>query len=385
MRIALATPRYPPAVGGVEWYAYMLARELTRVGVAVDVVCTDPGARAPFREAVEGITVRRFPTLAGDPTFLLSPRLARWLVKHAAEYDLIHAYSYHTPIPVLGSVAAAARRVPFVVSPFFHGTGHTSARAVLHVPYRVAASWMLRRADAIVCVSEAESRALRVRFPRLPTVPMVIPCGVDTDELLAAGTVDTGGGMTVLGVGRLEPYKRMSRLVRAAAFLPRDNRLVIIGDGSQHDALRALATGVGLGGRFDSYTALPRDRLLTWYRSADVFVSMSAHESFGIAILEAAVTGTRVVASDIAAHREVAGFLPDGAVTLVPPGIGDEALAKTIVEAAERGRVHGPAANVPTWVDAARRTRAVYEAVLTDATGPGSAGSLPSLSYTARH
>ena len=202
---------------------------------------------------------------------------------------------------------------------------------------------------------------LSARFPRLRTTPAVIPCGVDIDEVAMAGTVDPGGRPTVLGVGRLEPYKRMSRLVGAMAFLPAGTRAVLIGDGSERESILRMAQEGGLDDRFRSYTSVPRDELLSWYRSADVFVSMSAHESFGIAILEAAVTGTRVVASDIPAHREVAGFLPAGAVTLVDPAISDEGLARAITDAATRGKVRDAAANVPTWQDAARRTRAIYE------------------------
>jgi glycosyltransferase involved in cell wall biosynthesis len=106
-----------------------------------------------------------------------------------------------------------------------------------------------------------------------------------------------------------------------------------------------------------------REELIGWYRTADVFVSMSRHEAFGITLLEAAVGGARVVASDIEAHREVAGYLPAGTVRLVDPAASPEDLSEAILAAAAAGPVTGAEACVPTWRGAAERTLAVYQAV----------------------
>lgn len=370
MKIALVVPQYPPAVGGVEWHAHMLANELANQDIMVDVICTHPGSPRPTRNVVDGVSVRRFPTVRGDKTFVVSPSLGSWLVRHAAEYTLIHAHSYHTPLPVLAAVASARTGIPLVVTPHFHGTGHTRRRQPLHVPYRIAAAWMLRRANAIICVSDAERRLLRTRF-RLPGGKVaVIPNGVDPEELVAASPVPgRGARRTVLAVGRLEPYKSTLRLVRAAKFLPDDTDLVVVGDGSERETVHATAATAGLGSRFQWYPTLSRERLLAWYKTADVFVSMSRHEAFGITLLEAAVCGARVVASDIPAHREVAGFVPRGAMSLVSFAVSDRELAQAIIRAGSLGRVAGAAETVPTWRDIAGTTRRLYEQVLA---GPSS-------------
>ena len=52
---------------------------------------------------------------------------------------------------------------------------------------------------------------------------------------------------------------------------------------------------------------IPEDKLVRFYRCLDIYVSLSAAEGFNLPLLEAAVCGTRVVASDHPNHREVLG------------------------------------------------------------------------------
>jgi glycosyltransferase involved in cell wall biosynthesis len=238
---------------------------------------------------------------------------------------------------------------------------------VLHVPYRVAAAWMLRRAAAIICVSQAERDLLRARF-RVPAAKIsVIHNGIEPGEFVGSAPAtggSRGSALNVLVVGRLERYKHVPQVARAVARLPDAARLVVVGDGPDRQALLEASDEAGLGRRLESLTSLPRDELIARYRQADVFVSLSRQEAFGITLIEAAVAGARVVASDIAPHREVAGLLPEDAVTLVDPAADEEQLADAIREAASRGRVTGADTRVPTWAMAAQRTRAVYQQVL---------------------
>jgi glycosyltransferase involved in cell wall biosynthesis len=361
LRVLFVTPRFAPAIGGVEWHTQMLANELRRQGVSIDVSCTDPTARESHLGSVDGLTVRRFPTLRGDSTFLVSPTLARWVARHARAYDIVHAHSYHTPIPLLSAVATRRARVPLVVTPYFHGTGHTPLRRLLHVPYRYAGAWALRRAEAVICLSDAERRLLEQQFEVPTTTVMTIPVGLDIDEIAAAEPIERPPNrVTVLAVGRLERYKGAARVIQAAGLLPPHMDVVVIGDGPDRADVVAAAARSGMGERLQLPGRVERSELLGWYRSADVFVTMSEHESFGITLLEAAAAGARAVASDIPAHREVAQFFPHGVVELVDRDASSSQIADAVVRAAALGRTPDPAATVPTWREVASRTLEVY-------------------------
>ena len=90
--------------------------------------------------------------------------------------------------------------------------------------------------------------------------------------------------------------------------------------------------------------------LLSWYRSADVFVSLSRRESFGMTLLEGAAAGAAIVASNIAAHREVAGYLPPDRAIFVDMDCALDYLGRAVELAARLGRADDMAAwRLPSW------------------------------------
>ncbi|HEX5167494.1 MAG TPA: glycosyltransferase family 1 protein [Thermomicrobiales bacterium] len=107
-------------------------------------------------------------------------------------------------------------------------------------------------------------------------------------------------------------------------------------------------------------------QLASLYRRAALVLVSSRHEGYGLPVLEALAFGTPVVASDIAALREVGGE----AVRYAAPGDA-EAFARQIVPlledpAGERERVRRStsAGSVARWGATARATTDVYREVL---------------------
>jgi glycosyltransferase involved in cell wall biosynthesis len=80
---------------------------------------------------------------------------------------------------------------------------------------------------------------------------------------------------------------------------------------------------------------LSREELARWLSRASIFVHPARYEPFGLAVLEAALSGCALVLGDLGSLRENW----DGAATFVPPW-DEEALAAAIAQlvADERGR-----------------------------------------------
>lgn len=110
-------------------------------------------------------------------------------------------------------------------------------------------------------------------------------------------------GLYILAVGRLVGLKRFERLIAAFALLPSHARLVILGEGNTHPLHRA-ARQHGVSERL-TITAI--DEIASYYFAADIYVSTSATESFGLANLEAMEAGLPMVCTAVGAVPEVVG------------------------------------------------------------------------------
>jgi len=348
-RVLIVSPRFPPAIGGVERHVQELAKGLARRGLAVDVATTDPTGTLPAVEEDGGITIRRFGTVANDSVFFVSPDLTRWLWREVGRYDVVHAHSYHTPLALAATAAGRRHDIPVVLTPHYHGMGHSPFRALLHRPYRPLGARVVRGARAVICVSGAE-RSLVARDFGVYRRTIVIPNGVDLERIRSESRPPKSRGPIILTVARLEPYKRVDSLVAATAYLPPDHRLVVVGDGPERIRLETLARERGVGERVEFTGQITDAALDGWLRAADVIVSLSIAEAFGLTLLEGAAGGARVVASDIAAHREVAGYLPTGAVSFVQVAATPQTVAEEIVSAAARRLDPAEvAAALPSW------------------------------------
>ena len=355
MRIALITPLFSPFAGGVEQHVAMLAREMLRRGHGVDILTTDPNGTLPAHSEEGRLSIRRFRSF-GHSAYRLAPGLGRWLRRNRGRYDVLHAHSYHQLVILQAALAAGGR--PLVLTTHYHAVGHTPLAHALHRPYRPFGRWALRRARRIISVSDVERHRLVRDFGQLPIVS--IPNGVDMATLLATPS-SRDINTRVLHVGRLEPYKQPMRLLEAVPCLPDSYSLAFVGDGILRVALQSRAAQLGVTDRVHVRGRLSDAAVRQAFRSSDVFVTLSLHESFGLTLLEAAVSGAAVVASNIDPHQEVAQFVPAGRISFVSPSSEPAQLAQAIISARKRGRMQAdPGWPVPTWDSVAERTLDVY-------------------------
>lgn len=99
-----------------------------------------------------------------------------------------------------------------------------------------------------------------------------------------------------LFVGRLVALKNVKVILRAFSRLnQRENKLVIVGNGPEREALMRLADGLQLNVLFTG--RLEGDALNVWYNAADVFVLASQLEAFGAVVNEALLAGCYALVS----------------------------------------------------------------------------------------
>jgi glycosyltransferase involved in cell wall biosynthesis len=235
----------------------------------------------------------------------------------------------------------------------------------------------VRRADAIVTVSECSKRDLLQLYGTRESKITVIPEGVDERFHVdpgpeAVATIRQKYGLVdpfILYVGTIEPRKNLITLLEAFKRLQVTGcnlKLVIAGRAGWlyqpfFDRLKAL----GLGDTVRLLGYVPDVDLPALYRAAEVFVFPSLYEGFGLPPLEAMACGTPVVCSNASSLPEVVGdaglLVPPDDVAGLAAAIGrvltDPALR---AELSARGRER--AARF-TWEEAARRTLEVYRRI----------------------
>jgi alpha-1,3-rhamnosyl/mannosyltransferase len=231
----------------------------------------------------------------------------------------------------------------------------------------------VRRAAALVAISQATADALAARFPAArdrTTVALLGPAphsGAELGEAQEAGLPAPG---FVLAVGTLEPRKNLPRLVGAYRALGDElqarHRLVVVGalgweTGPTLEALRSL------GERCVPLGYVSDEELNELYRRCAVFCYPSLGEGFGLPVLEAMALGAPVVTSNISSLPEVGG----DAAEYVDPFADDSIAAglhRVLTDGTLRERLAaaGPRrAAAFSWAAFAERTLAVLQAAST--------------------
>jgi glycosyltransferase involved in cell wall biosynthesis len=177
---------------------------------------------------------------------------------------------------------------------------------------RLTLGLAVRRARALVCISQATADALTARFPQAGGKVTVAPLGV-SPELSASSRGELSQlpepGF-VLAVGTLEPRKNLPRLVAAYCALPpavqEAHGLVVVGargwrTGATLAALRSLGERCTMLGHISDAA------LAELYRRCAVFCYPSLGEGFGLPVLEAMAAGAAVVTSNTSSLPEVGG------------------------------------------------------------------------------
>lgn len=367
LRIWLAPSAFHPSRGGVEELTLQLAREYIGRGHDVTVVVHHHPKDLPTSDVVEGVPVRRvdFDLPGSHPARLLRyPLEVRAAVTTldalGPRPDLVHVQCASNQVLAL-SLWSRLRKVPLVLTT--QGEVTMDAGRIYQRSAQIRAVLRLgsRRASALTaCSRRAGDDAATVagRFAGCE----VVPNGVDPEQWTVTPLPDAP---VYAAWGRHVPQKGLDLLIRAFARvreeLP-DARLLIGGDGPEHERLRALAgPGVELVGPLDRAGV---QRLL---ESARVAVVPSRLEPFGIVAVEAMAAGRGVVWSTNGGLADATGGLGWGAD---PTDISalDEAMLTAHREPLDPSVARAHAESL-TWQRIADRYLELYADVLRDVGG----------------
>ena len=328
MRILLVSQMYPgPEDPDLGVFIRQLEVELERRGHELERAVLDRRSGGKARYAVLG---RR--ALAAARRF---------------RPDVVYAH-FLVPTGLLGALAS---RAPLVVTA--HGRDVRNVGAFPGI--RLATRLVVRRAAAVVAVSDYLRHELETKIPEARGKVEVVDCGVDLERFRVEPAPE--GPPRFLCVGSLTERKNVVRLANAFATLG-EGSLTFVGDGPLRGELEGRE-GVTLVGK------VGHDEVAGWIARSHVLCQPSLLEPFGLALLEAMAAGRSVVATRVGGPPE---FVTPEAGVLVDPTDEDD-LARALAEAAALPCPNQAARSAAEAHDVKRQAERVEEILLRAARG----------------
>lgn len=317
MHIAVISPEFPPAIGGVETYAFEYCKALVALGHRVTVYTRRHPQRQPKIEGIDVKPILRM-RLHEDRRALAGERADAWHAMNAACAWMVedhpglvvsvHGNDFLRPYYPL--VQPDWKRLP--------GGWWMEPRQ----PRWLRPLWIYRtarlmqrdlpKARHILANSRYTEKALLIRLPACAGRTSVAYVGVAEKFFGIERQTQPDGIKRLLTVCRLsEQRKNVESVLRALAKLRGDFtfRYTVIGDGVDRPRLQALSGALGLADRVDFAGFVSEAELHGHYAQADLFILASSiipnsHEGFGIVYLEAAASGVPSLAARLAGAAE---------------------------------------------------------------------------------
>lgn len=301
--------------GGAEQMLLRLADEYGRRGLS-QLVCLrkDGWLAGEVRRRSLPLEIRpldRFP----DLNWFRELRLI------AAKYGVTAIHAHEFAMNVRAALLGKLLTVPTVAT--VHGKGYYCDTLVRRLAYRATS-----RISTLVAVSDDIRDHLVSGVGVAPQLVLVVPNGVDCDHFrfdaekrrMMRGHLGVSEDLLLLGtVGSYYPVKGHRFLIEAVkqlSALAPFVRLVMAGQGPLADALRQQATDSGVG-ELVQVVGYVEDTP-AFLSALDIFVMPSLSEGLPLALLEAAVNGRCIVATDVGGIPEI---VKDGECgVIVPPG-----------------------------------------------------------------
>ena len=322
--------------GGAERSMINLARGLMEAGATVELVTSiaesDYAAELPPDLTLHSLGVRR--------VVKVIPRLAQLIRRRKP--DLLLSRLYRANLVMMAAAALARSSAPRIL--IVDNTTSVEMAQAAHTPRgrltnRIDRQLMRRlypRAFKVVVVSRGSADDL-MRLIDLPEPRVEViynPVEIDVIHQKATAPVKhpwlDDDLPLLMTAGRLSAQKDHPTLIRALHHLnqTRQTRLMIFGQGPDHDALQALINALDLQDRVALMGFTPNP--FPYMAHADAFVLSSAWEGLGNVLIEAMALGTPVLSTDC--PHGPAELLDHGRLGPLPP-VGDpEALAHAIAE-----------------------------------------------------
>lgn len=244
----------------------------------------------------------------------LSIALGRWVVKHVADFDVVHVHGLYRFPPTFAAAVARRKGVPYLIKPHGSLDPYMYAQSGYSLPIKRLYERLfdfpnLNQAGAIQYTSDEEAE--RAAFLRLLAPRVVVRSGIDWRNyanLPQRGPFRQRLGLApdqplILFLGRLNFKKGLDLLIPAFADVLKrlpNACLAIVGPDNEGlgAQVREWCADAGVEAHVRFVDHIPPQEVRQAYVDADVFALTSYTENTGMTVVEAMACGRPVVISD---------------------------------------------------------------------------------------
>ncbi len=328
MRIAFVTLGFAPLrMSGLDISGERLVRGLLEAGHHVTVIA---GAHKSISETMSHPSLEILRVYLGHSNWIGFAFRAAWVLKKLGgtrSFDVVHFWDVHFAYGYRGKYVASLQQS-------FHQRLMALDSKNLQLPlqlyykiyYRVALRFFespaARAANGLIAGSVATRNEFICNYGITPEKIALASHGIDThffhrihatDSLRSQLNIEPNEPILFFA-GFVTPRKGLDYLAQALPLVQPAPRLIIAGRWSTGYRARFFSL-LGSAARVVEAGFVPDEQMPAYYSLADLYVSPSLLEGFGIPLVESLACETPVVATDVGSVSEVVG--PGG--ILVPP------------------------------------------------------------------
>jgi len=317
MKIVIASGIYPPDIGGPAIYSQLIAREFSKQGIDVEVICYSNKEKG-VGDKKEKFSITRIPRNYVKPSryFLYFINLLR-LSKNA---DVIYAQgplSAGLPAMWVSRILKKKFVVKIVgdyaweqgmnqwgakelIEDFQKRKYHKGIEIIRDIQKKV-----VKNADKIIVPSEFLKKIVSGWGVNKSKIKIVYNSGPQIKGLKKKIVLK---GDIIVSAGRLEPWKGMDAIVEIMPELLKKNpnfKLIIIGRGPLEKKIKSQISNLKLKGKVKLIDRLSHDELMTYFGSSNMFVLNTGYEGLSHMILEALSMELPVITTNVCGNPEI--------------------------------------------------------------------------------
>lgn len=298
--------------GGIQTHVWELSQSLIDQGQDVHILA---GSRPAFRvksRVEKGRKIIELPTLPGYRVRWFSitideisfnVQVVRWLLKHAAEYDIIHFHGRSGmawPVLFPSRLKNCLLTIHGLTEEEWRHNRKTFDRWVHARLSNWAEKLAARRLPILIAVSMDQANRIHERFGRSRLSIKMIPNGI-----LQRPYSPYPNSKSIAFVGRMELIKGVDLLPDFLENLEKDVTLFMVGKGQERSLLEKRFTQKGLEGRVVWTGDIDPEAVIEVLEKCDLLILPSRYEPQGRVILEAMSIGRPFVASRVGGIQDM--------------------------------------------------------------------------------